>query len=167
MVLGSFTGIRIGVATVKAFSDGLGIKTIGISSLEALSLNSDPNNVICSLIDAKRENVYSTIFEFTDSQSIVRRNATFENINDLLSELKDLKLEYNIVFIGDGAINYKDKILEALPNSVFADNNTISAKNVGLCAYAYSLNNIYPSIEPLYLRKSEAERNLLKKEEKE
>lgn len=160
MDLGSFTGIRIGIATVKAFADSLGIKTIGISSLEALSINSNPNNIICSLIDAKKENIYSEIFEFTDSHAIVRRHASFDNINDFLTELKNFKLEYNITFIGDGAINYKEKILEALPNSNFIENNTISAKNVGLYAYAYTTTNTYPCIEPLYLRKSEAERKL-------
>ena len=145
---------------MKAFADSLGIKTIGINSLEALSLNAKPNNIVCSLIDAKRDNFFSEIFEFTETQSIVRRDANFDNINDLLLELKNLNLKYNLVFTGDGVINYKNKILENLPNSNFIDNNNISAKNVGLYAYTYSTLNTYPDIEPLYLRKSEAERKL-------
>ncbi len=145
---------------MKAFADSLGIKTIGINSLEALSLNAKPNNIVCSLIDAKRDNVFSEIFEFTETQSIVRRNANFDNINDLLLELKNLNLKYNLVFTGDGAINYKNKILENLPKSQFLEENDISAKNVGLYAYKCFLLNKCPSIEPLYLRKSEAERKL-------
>lgn len=73
-------------------------------------------------------------------------------------ELKDV--EYSITFIGDGATNYKNKILETLPNSKFVSNNDVSAKNVGLYAYGYSLIHTYPSIDPMYLRKSEAERKL-------
>ena len=56
---GSFTGIRIGVATTKAFSDSLGIPAIGVSSLETLAYNVQDNGVICSLIDAKNDNVYA------------------------------------------------------------------------------------------------------------
>ena len=59
---GSFTGIRIGVATVMSFVDSLNLQSIGISSLEALMYNELLNNskasFICSLIDAKNQNVY-------------------------------------------------------------------------------------------------------------
>ena len=58
---GSFTGIRIGVATAKAFSDSLDIKSVGISSLEAMVYNVKTNGVICSLIDAKNDN-YKILF---------------------------------------------------------------------------------------------------------
>ena len=66
---GSFTGIRIGIATIKAFSDSLNIPFVGISSLEALAYNIKNDisllniNVICSLIDAKNENVYYGLFD--------------------------------------------------------------------------------------------------------
>ena len=55
---GSFTGIRIGVGTVLAFQDSLNIPCIGISSLEALAYNVKHDGLICSLIDAKNNNVY-------------------------------------------------------------------------------------------------------------
>ena len=161
---GSFTGIRIGISTVKAFADSLGIKTIGITALEVLSLNSKPNNVICTLVDAKKDNAYNEIFEFTAEQSIVRRNPSFDNIDSLLLELKNIQPEYDITFTGSGAIQYKDKILEYLPNSKFTQDNELSAKNVGLYAYAYSLIDTFPEIEPLYLRKSEAEQKLEEKQ---
>ena len=85
---GSFTGIRIGVATAMAFSDSLGIKSIGISSLEALAYNIKENGVICSLIDAKNDNVYVGIFENINGKYILRRNFSAETIYDLLNELK-------------------------------------------------------------------------------
>ena len=57
---GSFTGIRIGVATSKAFSDSLNITEIGISSLEALAFNVKTDGIICSLIDAKNNKKITT-----------------------------------------------------------------------------------------------------------
>ena len=59
---GSFTGIRIGIATIKAFADSLNIPSIGVSSLDSLTYNSQNMGVICSLIDAKKNNVYCEIF---------------------------------------------------------------------------------------------------------
>ena len=60
---GSFTGIRIGIATAKAFADSRNIKTIGISSLDGLAYNIENTGLTCSLIDARNSNVYLGIFE--------------------------------------------------------------------------------------------------------
>ena len=67
---GSFTGIRIGVATAKAFVDSFNIPCVGISSLEALAYNLKKNvfkdrakkNLICSMIDCKNDNCYFALF---------------------------------------------------------------------------------------------------------
>ena len=68
-------------------------------------------------------------------------------------------------FIGSGAVLYKDKILEKLPNSLFitGDANNSSAIGIGKAAYKNNINNISPSLSPLYLRKSQAERMLEEK----
>lgn len=156
---GSFTGIRIGVATAKAFSDSLDIKSVGISSLEALAYNVKNNGVICSLIDAKNNNVYVGVFENIDGNYILRRNFSTENINDLLSEFKDT--EYSITFVGDGAINYKEIISSALPSKyIFTENNNLSAYNLGLAGLSHFNNEDYTDLNPLYLRKPQAERML-------
>jgi len=60
---GSFTGIRIGIATAKAFSDSKNIKAIGISSLDGLAHNIENDRLTCTLIDAKNNNVYFGLFE--------------------------------------------------------------------------------------------------------
>ena len=156
---GSFTGIRIGVATAKAFSDSLNIQTIGISSLEALAYNVKENGVICSLIDAKNDNVYVSVFENINGNYILRRNYSAENINDLLDELKIV--EYSITFVGDGAINYKSLINSALPSKcIFIENNDLSAYNLGLAGLSHYKNEQYDDVTPLYLRKPQAERML-------
>ena len=155
---GSFTGIRIGVATAMAFSDSLSKKSIGISSLEALAYNVKNDGVICSLIDAKNDNVYVGVFEKISHKYILRRNLSTENINDLLNELKHS--EYPVTFIGDGSIAYKDKILEVIPNSIFSSQNDLSAYSLGLAGFDHFLSEDFTDLLPLYLRKPQAERML-------
>ena len=155
---GSFTGIRIGVATTKAFSDSLDIKAIGISSLESLAYNVKSEGVICSLKDEKNDNVYVGVFENIDDKYILRRNFSTENINSLLEEFKSA--QYDITFVGDGATNYKSQILESLPNSIFVENNDLSAYNLGLAGLKHFEDNLFDDVLLLYLRKPQAERML-------
>ena len=160
---GSFTGIRIGIATVKAFIDSLNIKYVYVNSLEGLSLNVQNTGVICSLVDAKRDNVFAEIVENVDGNYIVRRNASFENIIDLLEELKQITPECSITFVGDGAVKNKEVIVNYLPNSSFIDNNELSAKNIGILGFRNNSNPDYLKLDPLYLRKSEAEQKMEEK----
>ena len=154
---GSFTGIRIGIATAKAFSDALNIQTIGISSLEALCYNVEKSQVICSLIDAKNDNCYWSIFENADGNYLLRRDFDINNINNILSELKELKLEYTLTFVGDGALAHKHKILEALPDSKFCEKE-ISPTKLALCGlHHFQSENALGELLPMYLRKSQAE----------
>lgn len=163
---GSFTGIRIGIATVKAFADSLNIPSIGINSLDSLTYNSQNMGIICSLIDAKKNNVYCEIYENILNNAfshIIRRKPSFENIENLLSELKSVNPNYDITFVGDGATIYKDIILKYLPASKFIENNNLSASNVGLAGfYNYTTQN-FQDVIPLYLRKSEAEKKMEEK----
>ena len=55
---GSFTGIRIGVSSCKAFSDSLNIPCVGVSSLEVLAYNIKDDGIICSTIDCKNNNCF-------------------------------------------------------------------------------------------------------------
>ena len=59
---GSFTGIRIGIATIKAFADAKNIPVVGVTSLESLAYNITESGLIVSLIDAKNDNVYYSLF---------------------------------------------------------------------------------------------------------
>lgn len=156
---GSFTGIRIGVATVKAFADTLNIPSIGISSLEALAYNIINNGIICSLIDARNNNCYYGIFENIDGKYTLYDELAVDNISIILERLKTINSP--ITFVGDGLINYKDTILNTLPNSIFSNINELSSYNLGLAGL-----NKYESIKsteeilPLYLRAPKAEQLL-------
>ena len=68
---GSFTGIRIGIASVMAFTDSLKIPTVGISSLEALAYNTrdvvNNGSYVVSIIDCKNDNCYFALYEKKDN----------------------------------------------------------------------------------------------------
>ena len=143
---GSFTGIRIGVATVKALAEVKKIPIVSCSSLQALSYNVTNAEYICSILDARNNQVYAAIF---DKEHTLISDYFADDINNLLPIFKKYQ---NMVFIGDGA-----KLLNNLNNF----DNTIYSKNVGICGYKKYLNNEIldsDNLSILYLRKSQAER---------
>ena len=161
---GSFTGIRIGVGTVLAFQDSLNIPCIGISSLEALAYNVEQDGLICSLIDAKNNNVYFGLFEHKNNEYFQIGNLEFKNINEVLSLLQEQNT--SITFVGDGTVPNKNLIESLIQNSIFCEKNDLSSFSLGLAGYETYSKGISPSVMPLYLRKSQAERALEEKSSK-
>lgn len=153
LVHGSFTGIRIGISSIKAIAESLNIPVIDVSSLEALAYNVQDINcdVICSLIDARNNQVYCGIF---DKNYNLIEDYLADDINNVIQFLQKYE---KIVFVGDGAILHKD----LLKISNFPYENVIHSKCISKCAYKkFKNNNIKTAdtISPLYLRKSQAER---------
>lgn len=151
MVPGSFTGIRIGISTVKAIAESLNIPVIAVSSLEGLAYNITNSEYICSLIDARNNQVYCGIF---DSNYNLLQPYIADDINTAFQEI--IKYQ-NITFVGDGSITHKD--LLSINN--FKSDNLLHAKNINLCAFnKFNAGNVLnaDSIFPMYLRKSQAER---------
>lgn len=150
---GSFTGIRIGISSIKAIAESLNIPVISVSSLETLAYNIEglECSTICSLIDARNNQVYCGIF---DKNYNLLENYLADDINNVIRSLNKYK---TILFVGDGAITHKD--LLNIKN--FKYDNVIHAKNISKCAYnKFKKGNIEnaDSIVPLYLRPSQAER---------
>ena len=156
---GSFTGIRIGVSTLKAFMDVTNKKAVGITSLETLAYNIDVDDIVCSLIDAKNENVYYGFFKKENEVYIKTDDLGFDNINNVIEIAKQKNKK--IIFIGNGSTIYKDMIESKMNNvEVIFDeeNNKLNARNIAFAAYkkqdeAVDSNNL----SPVYLRKSNAE----------
>ena len=159
---GSFTGIRIGVGTVLAFQDSLNIPCVGISSLEALAYNIKSNTLICSLIDAKNNNVYLGLF---DSHYTQLGNLEFKTIDETINMLK--QHNFPITFVGDGAVTHKELLKTNFENCLFADKNELSSYALGIAGFQTYKEGIRTSLMPLYLRKSQAERALEEKTKKE
>lgn len=151
---GSFTGIRIGISTAKAFADSLNIPCVGISSLEILAYNVKENNsIICSTIDCKNDNCYFALYEFVDGNYNVLEEPQSDSIENVLNLLKTKYSNKNFVFVGDGI---KD-------NSI---SNYLSTENLGLAGYTrfISNNKIGENILPMYLKKPQAQIQLEAKE---
>lgn len=150
---GSFTGIRIGISSIKAIAESLNIPVIEVPSLEALSYNIQDTKceAICSLIDARNNQVYCGIF---DKNYNLLEDYLADDITNIIETLQKYE---NIIFVGDGAITHKD-LLEIIE---FKYDNFIHSKNIARCAYNKFKNNdtkTADTITPLYLRKSQAER---------
>ena len=155
---GSFTGIRIGVATVMSFIDSLNISAIGITSLESLAynvlLNENKPSFICSLIDSRNDNVYFELYNTSSGLPTVQITADCKNINELISELKKYD---NICFVGDGSVAHKE-ILSANLNATFSSHNEISSYSLGIAGLNAYNSGRKDDLLPVYLRKSQAER---------
>ena len=86
------------------------------------------------LIDARKGNVYSSVFENINGNYVEKFEPDFENIENLIFKLNSLNTN-NIIFVGDGAIKNKDIILANFPNAIFENNSNLSAINVGITGF--------------------------------
>ena len=164
---GSFTGIRIGVSTICAFRDYFNKPAIGISSLESLAYNilSEENSLVCSIIDAKNNNVYAGLFKYENSHYTLINNYISDNINNVLTMLNNY---YNlpITFVGSGAELYSELLKSTFNNFSISVNNNSSSISVAKAAnykYYNCTSKEELSLSPLYLKKSSAESELDKK----
>lgn len=170
---GSFTGIRIGIASIKAFADVKNIPTVGVTSLESLAYNVTNSSYVASLLDCKNQNVYGGMF--------YNLNNNYAQLEDNIADSAEATLDIfvdklakiqapDVTFVGDGSILYKDLIKDKFsenPNLVncklsFSDNNVQSAFSLAKCAYYKLLQGQFGdsnTLLPLYLRKSQAERS--------
>ena len=152
---GSFTGIRIGVSTIKPIAEILDIKIASVTSLETLARNIENEETIVSIIDSRNNQVYCGIF---DKNYNKKEDYLAEDISIVIDKLKKYN---NIVCIGNGAILHKELLEKEIKNCKFVENNNQSAENVGKIGYKKYLENNLESadtIVPIYLRKSQAER---------
>ena len=167
---GSFTGIRIGVATAKAFVDSFDNKKFtGVSSLEALAYNVKTNGLICSIIDCKNGNCYFALYSLNDSSLIELISPVAVSVEELCSQIKSFikdnakNFENKLSFIGDGAVAYKDIIKNNIENACFDENVNIDTYHLALAGIKKIDANSTLELLPLYLKKPQAERVLEEK----
>jgi tRNA threonylcarbamoyladenosine biosynthesis protein TsaB len=156
---GSYTGLRIGVSTVKGFCYALNKPLIGINTLQSLSYGFVQDNKIeaidaksvlyCPMIDARRMEVYTAFFD-------AECNFVKQTSADIIDEnaYAELFKTNTLVFFGDGAAKCKDA-LQHNASAIFIEDVFPSANNMSLLSYkAYSQNKFedIAYFEPFYLK---------------
>lgn len=171
---GSFTGVRIAIATVKAFADANKIPTVGVNELEAQAYNvkMQKDNIDCkivSMIDARNENAYFAVYRVQSGNISIYKNP--ETIN--ISKMTDyFNFQEPVFIIGDVEKQKIEPLIQAkraeetaqakdVKDYEYVNNSEPLAHAIGLCAldkYKKGLYGDSSSILPMYLQKPQAER---------
>lgn len=164
---GSFTGLRIGMATAKGLVAAAGKKLVGVSTLDALAGKCVSQRLICSVLDARKKEVYAALYRSDTAGNLQRVG----DIEALAPEKLAERIEEPVVMIGDGAVVYKQLFEESLGDDltiVPAALHEPSAAFLGMaCGSLFQKGQFLDigSAVPLYVRSSDAELNLKKKQE--
>jgi len=168
---GSFTGVRIGVATIKGFALALNKPCVAVSSIEALAYSVKSfKGIVSPILDARRNQVYNAVFK-SDAREIERLTPDRAiSLSELLDELS--KTEENIIFVGDGVPVFKNEIENVLKNRAYfapkplVYNLASSVAEVGIRKYEIGETVKPELLTPEYVRLSQAEQEKqMKKEE--
>lgn len=162
---GSFTGLRIGISSAKAIAYALGVKIIGVKTLDALAWNCQgQSSIICPILDARRNEVYYGVYN--DKAEQTEAISSMEPIA-LAEHLKVAYPAKPIRFLGDAADIYFEQMQQVLgANAKLAApaKRVFMADSVGFYAHHHLEDAVLPhELKAFYLRPSEAERQRKKR----
>lgn len=158
---GSFTGVRIGVATVKALAHIADKPCASVSTLHALANNTACfNGIICPILDARRGQVYNALFKGIEMTRLTEDRAL--SMEELCRELKNT--DEDIMFLGDGTAVFEDMIKSEfggramIAQSMQRMNLGASVAEIGGQMFLKGETCTYSELKPDYHRLSQAER---------
>lgn len=170
---GSFTGLRIGSATAKGFGFALQKPIIPIPTLEGLAYNLfGVEALVCPIMDARRNQVYTGIYEFVKSEEgtkslAIKKDQCAVLIDEIVDFLNDMSRE--VIFLGDGVpvhMNYIKENIKVPYTFAPLHMNRQKAGSIAALAQVRYLEGKTESAElhePEYLRVSQAERERMEK----
>ena len=166
---GSFTGLRIGAATAKGLGLALNKPLIHIPTVDGMAYNMyGVSGLICPIMDARREQVYTGIYRFQNGNFEVIEPQMAISVQELLEKLN--AYEENVTFLGDGVPVYQETLKQGLRveyRFAPAHMNRQRAAAVGTLGMQYYCEGkIETAAEhcPDYLRLSQAERERAEKD---
>ena len=157
---GSFTGLRIGVSTVKGLAFATRKPVAGVTSLDALASQTSPTpSLICPILDARKSEVYSAYYRYEEGNTL-RRLSPYRAIrpDDLAREIHE-----PTVFLGDGVVTYGHVLRDSLdPLAIFVPPllsvvRGATVAHIGLLELKNGKSLDLSRFTPLYVRPSEAE----------
>lgn len=156
---GSFTGVRIGTATVSAMAYALDVPVYSVSTLDALLAMCPPNAVCCAMLDARRNQVY---VKATGPYGVIIE----EEALTLADVLDRLKSESTVLFTGDAAQAHEQVIRQDFPGALLFPEAASWPTAAGVCALI-AQDRATPAkpdtLRPVYLRVPQAERERLER----
>jgi tRNA threonylcarbamoyladenosine biosynthesis protein TsaB len=159
---GSFTGLRIGAATVKGLGLALDKQVIPVPTCEGLAYNLwGSDGLVCPIMDARRNQVYTGLYRVGDTLEVVLDQAAMD-IRELIQIINENWTE--VTFLGDGVPVFRSAIEEGLQvpyRFAPAQMNRQRAASVaalGMKYYEEGKAVLSDDFAPIYLRKSQAER---------
>lgn len=160
---GSFTGLRIGSATAKGLGMALNKPLIGIPTVDALAYNLfGSSSIICPLMDARRNQVYTGLYEFIDNEFKVIEQQQAIEVTDIVDKVN--LCGRPVIYLGDGVDSYRIQLLNSTKVPfAFAPSHVSKqrAAALGALAVQYYKKGIMETAKehvPDYLRLSQAER---------
>ncbi len=164
---GSFTGMRVGIASAKAIAQTLDVPLIGIISLDILAQALGPiDDVVVSVIDARRGEMYWSMYRQQQGATTQVHAPRVGPLADLIVDVIDRGQETH--FVGDGAVRYRSEIEESLaitlPGFGFADERLSrpTAAAMMVLAQQRAVNEQWQAaheVVPMYMRQPDAEIN--------
>lgn len=158
---GSFTGLRIGLATAKTLAYALQIPLVGVPTLGAMAYGCPvPGVTLAPMLDAQRGNVYQALFEWQDGKLIEVMPATVMEIDEVLEKIAQSPKP--VMVMGEAAVLYKEKIKSMGNPLVLAAPHVILQRASSVIGLGHQLleagvQHDVMGLEPLYIRRSEAE----------